>query len=58
MKKYLSILAALLFVLVLAIAPFEQSNTMVLAAATSKTLEPTIRWLTLALQRPQFTRNI
>lgn len=38
MKKYLSILAALLFVLVLAIAPFEQSNTMVLAAATSKTL--------------------
>lgn len=38
MKKYLSIFAALIFVLVLAITPFDQTETMVLAAATNKTL--------------------
>ena len=38
MKKYFSIFAALLIVLVLAIAPFEKANTVVLADATTKAL--------------------
>lgn len=38
MKKYFNIFAALLIVLVLAIAPFEKANTVVLAAATTKAL--------------------
>lgn len=38
MKKYISIFATILIILVLAITPFNQTNEIVLAAATTKTL--------------------
>jgi len=50
MKKYLSIFAAILIILVLAIAPFNKTNEIVLAAATTKALATNYTLVNLGTQ--------